>query len=239
MRLYLIRHGQSVNNLIWTETQSEQGRSHDPELTAIGHAQAQCVAEFLSDELGFRLPLRGRYNDAARPQRLYTSFMTRAVETGRVIARALNVPLIALTEAFETGGLYQKNQETGERHGIEGPNRAHFAKHYPELELPAELGEAGWYNRPAEPVEARPERVQKVWDELLTRHGASDDIIGLITHGAFYSHLLNHILQVPDKNDVWFTINNCAVSRIDVSQDGIAFVYLNRFDFLPPDLITL
>src|ERR1700682_792631 len=106
MRLYLIRHGQSVNNLLWSETQSEKGRSYDPELTATGHAQAQCVAEFLRDELGTRLPLGGMYNQAARPTILYTSLMTRAVQTGHAIAQALNVPLVALSDVFEVGGLF-------------------------------------------------------------------------------------------------------------------------------------
>src|SRR6187399_1649696 len=115
MRLYLIRHGQSVNNLLWTETKSDQGRSHDPELTPIGHAQAQCVAEFLRDDLGKRLPLMGMDNGDTRPTILYTSLMTRAVETGSVIARALNIPLVALAEAFEAGGLYMEDEETKER----------------------------------------------------------------------------------------------------------------------------
>ena len=239
MRLYLIRHGQSVNNLLWTENQSEDGRSHDPELTSIGHAQAKCVAEFLRDELGARLPLAGLYQDAARPKILYTSLMTRAVETGRVIAKALNVPLIGLGEAFESGGLYLADEETGERRGMEGPTRAHFEKHFPELELPEAMDAAGWYNRPAEPKEGRPERARRVWNELVARHNETDEVIGLITHGGFYNHLLTILLQIPDQEKVWFTLNNCAVSRLDMGEFGIAFAYLNRFDFLPPDLITL
>jgi len=239
MRLYLIRHGQSVNNLIWTETQSDKGRSFDPELTTLGYAQAECVAEFLREELSTRLPLMGLYNDAARPKILYTSLMTRAVETGRVIARVLGVPLIGLSEAFESGGLFFADEATGERRGMAGPNRAHFEKHFPELELPGAVGSAGWYNRPAEPSEDRPVRVRGVWGELMARHGESDDVIGLITHGGFYNHLLANLLRMSNKQDVWFTLNNCAVSRIDVRENEIAFAYLNRFDFLPPDLITL
>jgi 2,3-bisphosphoglycerate-dependent phosphoglycerate mutase len=239
MRLYLIRHGQSVNNLLWTETQSDKGRSHDPELTSKGHAQARCVAEFLRDELGTRLPLTGLYNDAAHPKLLYTSLMTRAVQTGHIIARALNVPLVALSDAFETGGLYDKVEETGERQGVPGPNRAHFELHYPGIALPEDLGEEGWYNRAAEPKEERYERARRVWNELLNRHGTTDDVIGLVTHGDFYNHLLTSILQAPEKNKIWFTLNNCAISRIDVTEHGIALIYLNRFEFLPPDLLTL
>jgi 2,3-bisphosphoglycerate-dependent phosphoglycerate mutase len=239
MRLYLIRHGQSVNNLRWTETGSDQGRSFDPELTALGHAQAQCVAEFLRDELGTRLPLLGMDRDAAPPCVLYTSLMTRAVETASAIARALNVPLRALGEAFEVGGLYLDHEESGEKRGMEGPNRAHFEKHFPGLALPDELQDTGWYNRPHEPRPERPARARRVWSELVARHGQTDDTIGLVTHGGFYNHLLAVLLELPDKEKFWFTYNNCAVSRIDVTDYGLALVYLNRFDFLPPDLITL
>jgi hypothetical protein len=44
---------------------------------------------------------------------------------------------------------------------------------------------------------------------------------------------------MPDKEQFWFTINNCAISRFDLTAEGLALVYLNRFDFLPPELITL
>ena len=63
--------------------------------------------------------------------------------------------------------------------------------------------------------------------------------MGLITHGGFYNHLLAVLLKMPNEEKVWFTIDNCAVSRLDTRQEELALVYLNRFDFLPPDLITL
>ena len=239
MRLYLIRHGQSVNNLLWTTNNSEKGRSHDPELTPIGHQQAQCVAEFLRDELGTRMPLMGMYGDDVRPKILYTSLMTRAVETGHVIAQTLNIPLIALGDAFESGGLYLEDEATGERRAVAGPNRAHFESNFPLLALPDEVGEQGWYNRPAEPMGGLPERSMAVWDELLKRHRGTDDVIALLTHGGFYNHLLKNLMQLPERARFWFTYNNCAVSRLDVTERGISFTYLNRFDFLPPELVTL
>lgn len=238
MRLYLIRHGQSANNLLWAETQSDKGRSFDPELTPTGHAQARQVAEFLRDGLGTRLPLGGMYGDAERPTVLYTSLMTRAVQTGHIIACALNIPLIALSEVFEVGGLYLADEATGERRGIQGPNRAHFSKISPGIELPAEVGEQGWYHRPAELTEERPLRVQRAWNDLVARHGATEDIVGLVTHGGFYNYLLGHLLQIPMGDKIWFSLNNCAITRLDVSEQGIALLYLNRFDFLPPELIT-
>lgn len=238
MRLYLIRHGQSVNNALWAKQQSEQGRSFDPVLTDIGRAQAQCVAEFLRDELGTRLPLTGMFNDPARPALIYTSLMSRAAATGSIVARALHVPLIALSDAHEVGGLYLTDETTGEKIGMEGPNRAHFETQHPEMQLPGELGERGWWNRPHEDKELRAGRARRVWEFLLARHGTGEDVIGLITHGGFYNYLLSNVLGVQ-QSEIWFALNNCAVSRIDVSERGIGLAYLNRFDFLPPEWITL
>ena len=60
-----------------------------------------------------------------------------------------------------------------------------------------------------------------------------------LTHGGFYNHLLKNLMELPNRDNIWFTYNNCALSRIDLTQRGLAFVYLNRFEFMPPELITL
>lgn len=229
MLLYLIRHGQSVNNQLWAQTQSAKGRSFDPALTAIGYAQAEGAANFLRAEMS---------DAATRSKLLYTSLMLRAVETAVVIARALDAPLVALPDAHELGGLYLDDETTGEKIGIPGPNRAYFEANYPALRLPPELDERGWWNRPHEAQAARPERAARVWEFLLARHGARDDVLGLVTHGGFYNYLLAHILKMATLENIWFTFDNCALSRVDVAGDQIRLVYQNRFDFLPPSLRT-
>jgi 2,3-bisphosphoglycerate-dependent phosphoglycerate mutase len=239
MRLYIIRHGQSFNNALWAETGAEKGRSFDPVLTDIGQRQAECAAQFLRDDLAKYLLQRGAANEAGRPTRVYTSLMTRAVSTGTIIARALDVPLIALHEAHEIGGLYLEDEITGERTGIAGPNRAHFEEHYPHLTLPETVGERGWWDERAnETDEERITRARRVWQDLRARHGETDDIIALITHGGFYDHLLTAMLDTHHPNHFWFPLNNCAISRIEYSKGNLAVMYHNRFDFLPPELIT-
>jgi len=242
MRLYLIRHGQSVNNELWIKKQTDKGRSYDPVLTTRGRAQAERVAEFLRHDLGRLAPLGDFHpeGEGTPPTILYTSLMDRAVATASTIAHVLDIPLIAITEAHESGGLYLEDELTGEKRGVEGPNRAHFETHYPRVQLPEELGERGWWGeRPHEPSAERPERVMRVWESLRARHGETDDVIGLVTHGGFYNHLLARLLGMSSSQEIWFTLNNCAVSRLDLTPRGISLVYLNRFDFLPPDLITL
>ena len=47
MKLFFVRHGQSENNALWSDTQSNLNRVSDPQLTEIGRKQVEASAEFL------------------------------------------------------------------------------------------------------------------------------------------------------------------------------------------------
>lgn len=240
MQLYFIRHGQSANNLLWDQTGSSKGRSVDAELTQIGQQQAKLVAQFLRRP---NQPAAAQGNDVytAGPviTHLYTSLMVRAVATGSVIALALGLPLVAWEDLHEVGGIYQEDEETGERIGQPGKTRAYFEMHYPRLVLDG-LGvyEAGWWNRLPEDHEQAPVRAQRFLRVLVERHGETDDQVAVVSHGAFYNIMLRAILKMPDAGNRWFILNNTAISRFGFYQDRIELAYLNRIDHLRPDLIT-
>jgi broad specificity phosphatase PhoE len=59
-----------------------------------------------------------------------------------------------------------------------------------------------------------------------------------VSHGAFYNQLLVALFRLPEKSNLWFILNNAAITRIDFRAEGIDVVYLNRTDFLPRELIT-
>ncbi len=242
MQFYFIRHAQSENNLLWINTGSSEGRSPDPDLTALGRQQAEHLARFL------------RGSDAAAPMttydnqnvagfgvtHLYCSLMLRAVETGVTVARALDLPLTAWSDIHECGGIWThaSDDETAERQGLAGNDRAFFAARYPELILPSSLDGSGWWNRPFEELEQRPERARRVLYELLERHGQTDDRVAIISHGGFYNHFLAVLLELPQRDGYWFILNNVAITRIDFNEHGIDLAYMNRVDFLPKELIT-
>ena len=248
MQFYFIRHGQSENNLLWARTGSGQGRSEDPDLTPVGRQQAQRVAWFLR---GADLVAGGDSEDRDVQNvagfgltHLYSSLMVRAVATGTVIARVLGLPLVAWEEAHETGGIYRRDEQTDERIGQSGHNRAYFEAHYPDLVLPESLGESGWWNRPFEEPEQRLARAQRFLRQLLERHGRTEDRVAVISHGGFYNYLLAALLKLPDRKGIWFVLNNAAITRIDFLDEDpegaerTALVYMNRADFLPEELIT-
>jgi 2,3-bisphosphoglycerate-dependent phosphoglycerate mutase len=169
---------------------------------------------------------------------LYTSLMVRAVATGTIVSEELGLPLVAWEDAHEGGGIYLEKPETGECIGQPGKDRAYFETHYPQLVLPEGLGEAGWWNRPFETEEQRPLRARRFWQQLIERHGQTDDRVAVISHGGFYNYLMAAILKMPSSDRVWFVLNNAAITRIDWYDQHVDLVYMNRVDFLPQELIT-
>lgn len=226
MQLYYIRHAQSANNHLYATTGASIGRSHDPELTELGERQAERLAQFIRDQ-DFGLT------------HVYCSLMIRAIETGTRITRATGVPLVAWEDIHETGGIYLDDAATGERIGQAGNTRAYLAARFPQLVLPDALGEAGWWNfRPFEERALRPARAARVLNDLLARHGGTNDRVAMVSHGGFYNYILAAILKMEDREGYWFGCNNVSISRIDFNPEGIEVTYLNRVDFLPAEMVS-
>lgn len=240
MQFYFIRHGQSENNALWKRTGSSKGRSEDPELTEFGRQQSEFVAQFLRRADSTVVVNGSDVQNVAGfgITHLYSSLMVRAVATGTAIAKALDLPLVAWEDLHERGGIYLKDEETGERIGQPGKDRAYFEAYYPDLVLPDSLGDAGWWNRPFEEPEQRLIRAQRFWRDLMERHGHTDDRVAVVSHGGFYNDLLAAILNLPERENYWFVLNNVAITRIDFNDDRIGLIYLNRIDFLPKELVT-
>jgi 2,3-bisphosphoglycerate-dependent phosphoglycerate mutase len=243
MQFYFIRHAQSANNLLWDTTGDSKGRSHDPELTPTGCKQIQVLAKFLRTGDPY-WGYRGTWRDnrmTTQPgfglTHLYTSLMERAVETGYAVAQELGLPLVAWVDLHETGGIYL-DDENGNPIGLPGKTRAEFEQRYPNLILPATLDSAGWWNRPFEQEAEYPVRAQRILDELLRRHGGTDDRVAVFSHGAIYNHLLRRIFKI-ERADCWFGMLNCAITRIDFHEDNsAALIYANRLDFMPSEWVT-
>jgi 2,3-bisphosphoglycerate-dependent phosphoglycerate mutase len=240
MQLYFIRHAQSTNNALWDATGSSKGRIIDPELTDAGRQQALFLAQFLcvanpsSNSNGRDLQNTAGFGIT----HLYTSLMVRAVATAAAIAHALRLPLQAWPELHEAGGIYREDHLTGQLIGLPGKDRTYFTNNYPELILPDWLDGSGWWNRPFEQPEERPLRARRILEELLKRHGRTQDRVAMVSHGEIYNHLLTALSNLPSRDGLWFALNNAAITRIDFEGNGVVFVYKNRADYLPVEIIT-
>ncbi len=242
MRLYFIRHGQSVNNALWEENRSDANRNEDPELTATGHEQAKLLAEYVL-KIDQQAKSNGKNGEPKRDYfgitHLYTSLMVRSVATASYLSRALDLPLLGWPEIHECGGIYIDSDDEEERIGRPGKNRAYFEKHYAHLQLPETIGDEGWWNnRPFEVHEDRSIRARNVLETLLERHGGTNDVVAIVSHGGFYMEFSRVLFNIGEGKS-WFAMHNTGVSRFEFrpNQEKVLY-YHNRTEHLPDHLIT-
>lgn len=246
MQLYFIRHGQSANNALYDRNGPRGERVSDPELTELGHAQAQRLAEFLAQTVtrreigGDSATLDDAQNvDGIYLTHLYCSPMIRCIETASYVARALDLPLVVWEQIHEVGGIFLEDQETGEQVGLPGNDRDYLQARYPDLILPEGWGIDGWWNRPFEEREQRIPRAQRFHRELVRRHGDTEDRVAVVSHAGFFNYWIRVALDWPYRpgTGIGFSKNNAALTRVDMDTRTIV-MYVNRTDYLPGELVS-
>jgi 2,3-bisphosphoglycerate-dependent phosphoglycerate mutase len=239
MQLFFIRHAQSMNNKLWDETGGTIGRSEDPGLTEKGCKQTHLLAGYLAGgNTGNKNGDPPDENEGFGLTHLYTSLMLRAVETGIVISKRIGIPLEGWIDLHEGGGVYAEDPETGERQGRPGCSRSDLKQKFPDLILPVGATESGWWMKDFEPWGDRLPRAARLIEDLLQKHNDTDDRVALISHGGFYNAFLFSLLGMASDSKIWFALNNTAITRIDFSPESTDVIYLNRMEFLPPNIIT-
>ncbi len=249
MQLYFIRHAQSTNNARWESGEfTDNPRVSDPPLTVKGVLQAQLVAKELSknnpEVQTHFLDQQNRRNYGIT--HVYCSLMERALQTGSIIAKHLDVPLTAIPDCHEVGGIYLERL-VGDKAVISmeyGVTANYLQATYPFLRLEHRIGEKGWWVGGKEDRQHVSARAKRVIDFLRHRHADTDDRVAVITHGGFFNYLFRALCRCeietpPDyRHPYRFMYNNCGISRFDLPNEMAQFIYHNRTDFLPDDMIT-
>ncbi|SER74865.1 2,3-bisphosphoglycerate-dependent phosphoglycerate mutase [Propionibacterium cyclohexanicum] len=238
MKLLLIRHGQSTNNVLTAAGHPFRGRSADPELTALGLRQSLRLTEAFTGGL------------APRPTVLVSSPMVRAVQTAAPLADELDLPIVVDTCAYEVGGVY-----AGEP-GSPAPDRGAAASRLlavsERVELPDDVGEQGWYHRGAhvEEQEEAQERGRTLYASLLSRGTHDRDVIALVCHEWIIQYLIRAALHLSNplgSPDPWFIVFNTATVLIETGRpkpgpfEGTgtsALWWVNRHDHLDRAEVT-
>ncbi len=241
MILYLIRHGQSTNNLLAEELRNRHGpfsvpydtymsqRVAEPPLTAIGEAQAKSL---------------GVYVNELRITRLYSSPMLRSMQTMRPIAEAMNLAPSVWTDLHEQGGLFLRPGADAEATGFPGLNRSEVEEMFPGY-LSDGIGEKGWWHGAEEDMASCYARAVRVAGTLRQMAQDTDNgIIAAISHGTFMDSLLKALLGRLPGNDFYFNHHNTAITRVDFvrsqtnSNLSVLIRYTNRVDHLTAEFMT-
>lgn len=230
MKLLLIRHAQSANNLLYQQTGSSQGRHHDPPLSELGCMQAEKLAQHApTDETLSRLT------------HLYASLTTRAVQTAAPLAGVLNLPVQGLADAHECGGLYER-LEDGSREPRPGRTHTALLAECAALQWPADLNAGTCWDGGFEAEEdaAYTNRAARVIRALRDQH-SPDDRVALVMHNYFAQFLLAELggwTGWSGTGSAWFSMNNTSTTLIELGPDYNVIRWVNRHDHLSADLVS-
>lgn len=235
MELYIIRHAQSINQVL----ENREDRNFDPPLTDLGRRQAENLAQHLATGTQ-REPSAADGHDRCGYgiTQLYCSPMWRALQTAQPVGQALGLATEVWIDIHEQGGIYLDHGESGGIVGYPGKTRLEILEEFPNYILPEGLTEQGWWNQGKEDRAACIGRAIRVAQELHKRSD-SDERIAIVSHAAFIDALLKTIFNQLPSHHIWHHQYNTAISRIDFGSDGCLHVrYLNRVEHLPPELIS-
>lgn len=194
MRLLLVRHGQSLGN---TEPRHIQG--NDDPLTDFGRAQARSVGRHLAE--------RGDVTH------LYASPLERAFETASLIGSTIGldpvpVPGLAEVNPGSAAGMLWDDWR------MQHPEEA--------AKLTSATGrmEIQWLG--GESAQEFADRVLAAYDELVTRHLGTDDVVAAVSHHGSLAWISARVHG--DVEDIWplerAGFRNCSVSELEVGANG-------------------
>jgi 2,3-bisphosphoglycerate-dependent phosphoglycerate mutase len=250
VRVLLIRHGQSANNLL-AESQGHDyaaymaGRLPEPPLSEIGLRQAELLAQQLAAATSNPLAPSQRLGwvTTEHPiERIYVSPMLRAMQTALPISRALGLVPEVWVDIHEHGGVFTGNPELGNVVGYCGLTKAEMAEQFATYRVVDGVQESGWWLGGYEEMDVCYSRACRVAARLYALYEECEgSTIALVTHGTFLDALM-HALFVPNEeygNRIHFSHLNTAMSRVDIGKgQRVALRYHNRIDHLPKELVT-
>ncbi len=222
MRLYLIRHAQSQNNILGPDTIGR--RQVDPDLTPLGYQQRDKLARHLE-----------RAETDFAVDELYTSAMYRSLLTTLPLSAALGLQPSVWTALHELGGMY--HAENGVAHGRGGMARSAILDQFPGYALPEAISEAGWYDvvMGYEPIDKSVERALAV-AATLREWSKTRSALAMVSHAGFLNLLLSAIFgDLPMRPGWRFYHNNTAVTRVDYVDGEPRLHFMNRVEHLPAD----
>ena len=240
MILYLIRHGQSSNNLLAEQLKERLGpypfetymrqRVAEPPLTELGEQQASRLVTYFVD---------------VAISRLYCSPMLRTMQTIRPVADALDLSPTVWLDLHEHGGVFLRPGPDAEAVGFPGLSRAEMSQKFPGYRLNG-VGECGWWQGGEEDIASCHARAVRVAEALhqMAKDSEEDEGIAAVSHGTFMDSLLKALLGRLPGNDFYFNHHNTGITRVDFTPSRtdnsmvVTVRYTNRADHLADNDLT-
>ena len=202
-QLVVIRHGESNFN----RERRWQGQSQDAILNELGWRQAECVAD----------ALRG-----SQPAALFSSDLTRAMQTAVPVAAAVDLPIYCERRLREIDSGRWTNRPSAEVQ-LEEPERVRAWNEAPATTSPTE----------GETLAEAQQRILAFVNEQAPRYGGQTVVVG--THGAILQTLMAAALGLPLER-LWLDTPapNGAIVRIEWDSGRLRLVGPPSVEHLAP-----
>lgn len=250
MRLFIIRHGQSHNNLVDFESTSHEEyirrRHADPDLTPLGWRQAEAVATHLATATTVdHLPGYDPYPAAGYCiTRLFCSPMRRAMQTAQPIAREIGVAPEIHVDIYEFGGMYTGDYQKPETCvNYPGMTPSEIESEFPGYIIPDSITNNGWYSGSHELHETsllRIKRAASFFHELAAesnRQHEKHEHVAIVVHADFSNFLLQELLGHSETKRLAYLFHNTSITMLEFVPSGsIRVGYVNRSQHLTADV---
>jgi len=199
MKLLIIRHGESEADLL----DVHEGRANYA-LSKKGHKQAELMSAWVASHYGDSIT------------KIYSSPLTRAMETASYLSRALNLEICADDNLMEyNNGL------------IAGLDRDTAAEKYPSIpDLPIH---AAVYEQ-----ESRLEfrfRADYMLSKIMTEN-PDDSTVAIISHGGLINQLFHSFLKLPVDSDLFISTGDTGIHCCKILKNAHRIIYLNNFSHM-------
>lgn len=228
LKVYLIRHAESNNNLASCSMDREayeQVREHDPTLSEGGIEEARQLGQYMREH-------PDKFDNFVDNvfMEIHCSAMTRSLQTADIISKEIGLDPIVWVDIHEVKGCRVKDQ------AFPGKSRNEILDKFPNFVLPPEVTDHGWFLQDrAETEEEAWDRAGRVW-ERLTHLSELDEYQGkailIITHGLFLDFLLGKLCNRSMKGVPRFAFYNTGYSLIWMKKPRTVVHYLDRIEHL-------
>lgn len=227
MILYLIRHGQSVNNARYAA--GDTTSVPDAPLTELGKLQAEHTALWLKELKEEKVGV------------LYSSPMRRALQTAQIIGEALELPTQVWVELHEVFGVLQI-EPGGKWVGLPGMSREEIKLNFPKTVIPDEITSEGWRFGELESLEQAYERAKRMTLKIEALYAHTDERVAMVSHGGFGSHIMDAFLKLPFCDHYGFSrvfsYRNASITKLEITPKLFGVRFLNHTAHLPKEMIT-
>ena len=207
IQIVLIRHGESLNNIIYDEirarfgadaegevVEAEEGkmRHPDPGLSDRGTKQAQRLGRFFG--AGFDKALNPISKASVVPWQVWSSPMRRALVTTREMILAMGHQEVAVRvhpELYESGGCYEHGS------GLPGSTKSEISAEFPDFVCESGM-EEGWYHGKSS-METSDEFMSRM-DRIAAWLRVQQQHVVLVIHGNLISGLINRLVLGSEGN---------------------------------------